>query len=424
MLSKAYGEFLGVKREEVIGKHVTEVIENTRMHIVAQTGVAEIAGVQKIKGSQMIATRVPMIKDGEVVGAIGKVLFRNLGELNDLYKRISKMEKELEHYKGEFKRVNKAKYSLDNIIGIGKQMQELKAFSLKSSASDSNVLLLGESGTGKELFAHAIHNASKRAFAPFIKINCAAIPHELLESELFGYEGGAFTGAKKEGKIGKFEAANGGTIFLDEIGDMSLHMQAKLLRVLQEKEVERVGATSSEKVDARIIAATNKNLENLVAEGKFRSDLFYRLNVLTINIPPLRERKEDIPVIVNSLVEKISSNMEKYIEKVSEKAMEYLKNYDWPGNVRELENVLERAISIIEKDNIIKPEYLPFSITGINISKSIESLEEILNNAERQAILDALMIEKGNKSKAAKLLSVSRTSLYEKMTKYNIKENF
>jgi PAS domain S-box-containing protein len=424
MLSKAYAEFLGVKREEVIGKHVTEVIENTRMHIVAQTGVSEIAGVQKIKGSQMIATRIPMIRDGKVVGAVGKVLYRNLDELNDLYKKISKMEKELEHYKGEFKRVNKAKYNFDNIKGVSKQMQELKAFSLKAAASDSNVLLLGESGTGKELFAHAIHNASKRAFAPFIKVNCAAIPHELLESELFGYERGAFTGAKKEGKIGKFEAADGGTIFLDEIGDMSLQMQAKLLRVLQEKEVEKLGATSSEKVDVRIIAATNRDLESLVAEGKYRLDLFYRLNVLTIKIPALRERKEDIPAIVNSLVDKISSNMKKYIEKVSEKAMEYLKGYDWPGNVRELENVLERAISIIEKDDVIRPEYLPSSITGISMMMTMGSLEAILRNAERQAILDALMIEKGNKSKAAKLLNVSRTSLYEKMTKYDIQENF
>ncbi|MDF2531347.1 MAG: domain S-box protein [Clostridia bacterium] len=424
MLSKAYAEFLGVKREEVIGKHVTDVIENTRMHIVAKTGVPEIAGVQKIRGSQMIATRIPMIKDGKVVGAVGKVLYRNLDELNDLYKKISKMEKELEHYRGEFKRINKAKYSFDNIIGASKQMQELKTFSQKAAASDSNVLLLGESGTGKELFAHAIHNASKRAFAPFIKVNCAAIPHELLESELFGYERGAFTGAKKEGKIGKFEAANGGTIFLDEIGDMSLQMQAKLLRVLQEKEVEKLGGNSSEKVDVRIIAATNKNLESLVAEGKYRLDLFYRLNVLTVSIPALRERKEDIPAIVNSLVDKISCNMKKYIEKVSEKAMEYLKSYDWPGNVRELENVLERAISIIEKDDIIRPEYLPSSITGLNTMKTIGSLEAILNNAERQAILDALMIEKGNKSKAAKLLNVSRTSLYEKMTKYDIQENF
>jgi PAS domain S-box-containing protein len=424
MLSKAYAEFLGVKREEVIGKHVTEVIENTRMHIVAQTGVPEIAGVQKIRGSQMIATRIPMIKDGKVIGAVGKVLYRNLDELNDLYKRISKMEKELEHYKGEFKRVNKAKYNFEHIKGESKQMQELIAFSLKAAASDSNVLLLGESGTGKELFAHAIHNASKRAFAPFIKVNCAAIPHELLESELFGYESGAFTGAKKEGKIGKFEAANGGTMFLDEIGDMSLQMQAKLLRVLQEKEVERLGANSSEKVDVRIIAATNKNLEGLVAEGKYRLDLFYRLNVLTVSIPALRERKEDIPAIVNSLVDKISSNMEKYIEKVSEKAMEYLKNYEWPGNVRELENVLERAISIIEKDNVIRPEYLPSGITGVHIPKNIGSLEEILMSTERQAILDALMIEKGNKSKAAKLLNVSRTSLYEKMTKHGIQDHF
>lgn len=424
MMSKTYAEFLGLNREEVIGKHVTEVIENTRMHIVAMTGVPEYADVQKIRGTPMIATRIPMIKDGKLVGAVGKVLFRNVNELNELYKKISIMEKELEHYKGEFKKANKAKYSFDNIKGNSKQMQELKAFCVKAAASDSNVLLLGESGTGKELFAHAIHNASRRTYAPFVKVNCAAIPQELLESELFGYESGAFTGAKKEGKMGKFEAAQGGTIFLDEIGDLPLPMQAKLLRVLQEKEIERVGATSSEKVDVRIIAATNRDLEKLVAEGKYRSDLYYRLNVLTVNIPALRNRKEDIPVLVNALVEKISNNMDKYIAKVSEKAMEYLKSYDWPGNIRELENVLERAISIIERDTIIKPEHLPSSLTGISMDKTMGSLEEILCNAERQAIVDALMIEKGNKSKAAKLLNISRTSLYEKMTKYSIEEKF
>lgn len=424
MLSKTYAEFLRVNREEVIGKHVTEVIENTRMHIVAKTGVPEYADMQKIRGIPMIASRIPMIKDGKVVGAVGKVLFRNVSELNGLYKKISIMEKELEQYKGEFKRVNKARYSFDNIKGNSRQMQELKAFCVKAAASDSNVLLLGESGTGKELFAHAIHNASKRAYAPFVKVNCAAIPQELLESELFGYEGGAFTGAKREGKLGKFAAAHGGTIFLDEIGDMPLPMQAKLLRVLQEKEIERVGAVSVEKVDVRIIAATNKDLKKLMEEGKYRSDLFYRLNVLNVSIPALRERKEDIPAIVNSLVEKISSNMEKYIERVSEKAMEYLKSYDWPGNVRELENVLERAISIIEKDTVIRSEHLPSTLLGINIGKPMDSLEEILNSTERQAILNALMAEKGNKTKAAKLLCISRTNLYEKMTKHNIEEGF
>lgn len=420
ILSNPYAEFLGVDREVAIGKHVREVIENTRMDIVIKTGISEIAQVQEIKGKKMIATRIPVFVNGKVIGAVGKVLFKDVDELNSLYMKINKIEKELNLYKDEFKKVNKAKYALDSIISISKSMENLKVLTKKAAKTNSNILILGESGTGKELFAHAIHNNSRRINSPFIKVNCGAIPYELLESELFGYEEGAFTGAKKGGKIGKFKAADGGTIFLDEIGDLPMNMQVKILRVLQDKEIERIGSNFSEKIDVRVIAATNKDLEKMVSEGMFRLDLYYRLNVVNIKIPPLRDRKEDIPILSKYLVDKISKGENIKVDKILDNTLEYLKNYDWPGNVRELENILERAINFLEEETIIKPEHLPPKITGITRNKQMKSLKSILEEVEKQSIIDSLIIFNGNKTLAAKALDISRTSLYEKISKYNI----
>ncbi|MFU0824707.1 MAG: Nitrogen fixation protein VnfA [Clostridium sp.] len=420
MISTAYAEFLGVDREAAIGKHVTDIIENTRMHIVAKTGIAEVAQLQKIKGKYMIATRIPIIKEGKVQGAVGKVLFRNIKDFNSLYKKVRKIEKDAQIYGGYVKESNSATYSFSNIIGNSKKLEEAKNIARKAALTNSNVLLKGESGTGKELFAHAIHNASDRAHENFVKVNCAAIPMDLLESELFGYEKGSFTGANKEGKIGKFELADGGTIFLDEIGDMPLHMQVKLLRVLQEKEVERIGSVVTKHIDIRVVAATNRNLEDMIKLGEFREDLYYRLNVVTINIPPLRERPDDIVTLTSFLIDKICNKLDKKISGISSKAMNYMKRYRWEGNVRQLENVLERAINLVEYDEEIGLEHLPQDIIGNIIESPIEKLEDTLNKAEKEAILDALRVFNGNKSKAAKALNISRTTLYEKMAKHNM----
>lgn len=420
MLSKAYADFLNVPREEAIGKHVRQIIENTRMDIVTKTGKAEIAQVQEIHGRKMIATRIPVFVGGKVAGAVGKVLFRDVDELNALYTKINKIEKELNLYRDEFKKANKAKYALDSIIGDSAVMVQLKEITKKVANTNSNVLILGESGTGKELFAHAIHNNSKRSGAPFIKVNCGAIPNELLESELFGYEEGAFTGAKKGGKIGKFKVADTGTIFLDEIADLPMNMQVKLLRVLQDREIERIGATTSEKVDVRVIAATNKILEDMVSEGLFRLDLYYRLNVVNIRIPPLRERKNDIPILAQHLIEKISKNENVPVKAISQSTLEYLKSYEWPGNVRELENILERAINFLEDEVIIEPKHLPAKITGTKNMEFTRSLKETLENVEKDTIINSLILSGGNKTEAADLLGISRTSLYEKLTRYKI----
>lgn len=421
LFNQAYADFLGIRIEDAIGKHVTEVIENTRMHIVVETGIAEYEDVQKIKGKKMIATRIPVFVNGEVVGAVGKVLFKDINELKYLYKKVSKIEKELKLYKNEFNMANRPKYNLKDIIGESKEILRLKEFTKKIAKSNSNVLILGESGTGKELFAHAIHNNSSRAKYPFIKVNCGAIPYELLESELFGYEEGSFTGAKRGGKIGKIKAADGGTIFLDEIGDLPLSMQVKLLRFIQDKEIEKIGSIHSEEVDVRIVAATNKNLEEMINMGLFRLDLYYRLSVVTLRIPPLRGRKEDIPILSKYLIDKISKKNNIKVDGISEDALEYLKKYDWPGNVRELENIIERAVNVLDGETIITSKHLPSKIRGIMKNKVVRELKEVIEEAERQAIIDSLIICKGNRTLAAETLGISRTSLYEKMAKYNIK---
>jgi len=417
LISKAYTDFLGISEKDAIGKHVNDVIENTRLPIALKSGRTEKAQLQLINGNYMVASRYPLIKDGQVVGAIGKVLFRNINDLNLLHKRMNSLQNQLENFQSKTDKPGQAKYSFQNIIGESDKIVLAKTMAEKGSLTDSSILLLGESGTGKELFAHAIHQESARATKPFIKVNCAAIPQELLESELFGYEGGSFTGALKGGKVGKFETADGGTLFLDEIGDMPMSMQSKLLRVLQEKEIEKIGAQYSLNVDVRIIAATNKNLEDLTTQGDFRADLFYRLNVFGIKIPSLRERPEDIDILIPYLLDKICSRMGKYVENISAEAIKKLNKYTWPGNIRELENVLERAVNLIGKEGIIEPEHFSEKIGGKVTDYEVVSLKETLHKSERAAIEKAMNVTKGNKAKAARLLNISRSKLYERILK-------
>lgn len=421
MMSKGYKEFIGDMVPE--GKHVTEVIENTKLHDIVKTGKTQIGEIQIIKGQQVIASRLPIIKDNKIIGAIGKVIFKDITDFYDMSKKIITMEKEIKYYKDQLKKQKSAKYSFSNIIGESKSLMEVKNICQRAAMSDSNVLIMGESGTGKELFAHAIHNASDRASGPFVKINCAAIPSELLESELFGYEGGAFTGAKKEGKVGKFELANGGSIFLDEIGDMPLQMQVKLLRVLQEREIERIGSTKTRPINVRIISATNKNLEEEVKSANFREDLYYRLNVMSVNIEPLRKRKDDIRPLAKALVKKLSSQMGVHVDSISEKAMVALEAYDWPGNIRELENVIERSINLLDSDRIIKVSTLPVHITQshkTHVYIAGSTLKEQLYDVEKSIILECLNENQGNKQKTANDLDMSRTSLYQKLKSYGI----
>jgi DNA-binding NtrC family response regulator len=325
------------------------------------------------------------------------------------------------------------RYRFENIIGNSGKMVEV--FELISKVVNANVTVLvqGESGTGKELTAKAIHYNSPRKDKPFIKMNCVAIPDTLLESELFGYEKGAFTGAMNR-KLGRFELANDGTLFLDEVGDMNLLTQAKLLRVLQEKEFERVGGTEPIKVDVRIIAATNKDLAKMVKEGNFREDLYYRLNVVLINLPPLRERREDLPVLVEHFINRFNKELKREIKHISVDAMELLMKYEWPGNIRELENIVQRAI-VLEKGDTLTREHLPMAIRAVEPEVRVdlerlatnrsffEAVREIVEDVEKQLILKALNKTGGNRTKAAADLMLDRKSLFNKMKKYGLYEN-
>ena len=418
-MNNAYLDFLHIGREDAIGKHVTNVIENTRLHIVAKTGEAEIDQIQRIKGHDAVTSRIPIIEDEKVTGAIGKVLFKNFREVNMLFKRLEEANRQLTDYKERLKKVQGNYYALDNIIGNSRKILELKETIRRVANSDSTVLITGESGTGKEIFANAIHEISNRRDKNFVKINCAAIPENILESELFGYEEGAFTGAVRGGKIGKFELAHGGTLFLDEIGDMSFDMQSKMLRVLQDKVVERVGGNSPKKVDVRLIAATNQNLLKKIEKGEFREDLYYRLNVLLLELPPLRERLDDIEPLCSFFISKYNNKFGIYIEKIDDEAMDYLLNYMWPGNIRELENVIERAYNFVD-GNTIHAKQLPEKIIKGRGVVSVGDLKNNLNSLEKQLIVDTLKACGGNKSKTAQVLKINRASLYQKLKKHGM----
>jgi len=329
---------------------------------------------------------------------------------------------EVEYYKTRLENLTGPRYSLDAIVGNSEAIKEIKKIVARAASTDSTILILGASGVGKEVFAQAIHNLSSRRNGPFVAINCAALPELLLESELFGYEEGAFTGARKGGKPGKFELADGGTIFLDEIGDMPLNMQAKILRVLQERELQPIGGTKTVKLNIRVLAATNRNLQELIAEGKFRADLYYRLNVISFTIPPLKERKEDLPLLVDFIIHKLAREKHLAPKVFSEQAMKLLKAYDWPGNIRELENIVERGLYIADT-NIVHTEHLPAYIRNLNCqenSAEIPSLKDAVRELERQLILKALKATGNNRQEAAKLLDLPRATFYHRLREFGL----
>ncbi|HZG17664.1 MAG TPA: sigma 54-interacting transcriptional regulator [Candidatus Bathyarchaeia archaeon] len=419
-MNQSYLQFLGEK--DVVGKHVTQVIENTRMHLIGKTGKAELADIHKIKGRDMIANRVPIRKDGKIVAILGTVFFRDVQQLHALASTVEQLTQELAYYKGELRSKLGAAYRFEEIITASQAMQPVTQLAKRVAKSDSTVLITGESGTGKELFAHAMHAESHRAMGPFIRINCAAIPEALLESELFGYDEGAFTGASRKGKKGRFELANHGTILLDEIGDMPLSLQAKLLRVLQEKEVERVGGTRPISIDVRVIASTHQDLKKLVGEGRFREDLFYRLNVVSLHIPPLRERLDDLPLLVQKLLEQLMESTGIVIKEIQPDVWQALRAYSWPGNIRELRNVLERGLHLME-EGILRADCLLLPVNEreqIAAETKERTLKMILEEAERSALIKMLEATGGNRLEAAKRLGISKSSLYAKLEKYGI----
>lgn len=421
--SKNYSDYLKVDPKHAIGKHCTEIIENSRMHIVAQTGKPEIAAQFFINGKNMITHRIPIYKDEKVVAVLGQMVVRDLKELKPLMKELKLLESKVKLYEEELSNLRATRYSFDSIISASAIMKTLKNEAMNASSNDFSVLLTGESGTGKELFAQAIHHASDRSVFPFVRINCAAIPRELLESELFGYECGAFTGANHKGRIGKFELANHGTIFLDEIGDLPLELQPKLLRVLEEKEFERLGGNKPIKSDFRVIAATNKNIEQMIEKGFFRSDLYYRISVIPINIPPLRDRKSDIKELAQYLLDKIVENSMINDCRFTDDALAALGEYRWPGNGRELFHVLERIVCSLAGNTIELEDIPPYILQKVNSRKYIgKSLKDAKKLAEREAISEALRENNYNKSRTAKKLGIHRSLLYKKIRDNSIRE--
>lgn len=416
-VNEANYRITGIPDNEFLGKKVSDAVPGSHIPQVIKTGSQLIGIKSKVKGKEVISNIAPFIYNGKIEGAIS--IFRDISEIQNLYKKLELAESTINHLYSQLNFIN----DTDNNIVIGKNplMVKMIKTAQKASQVNSTVLLNGESGTGKEVVARFIHKHSSRSDKPFITVNCAAIPESLLESELFGYEEGAFTGAKKGGRQGMFELADKGTIFLDEIGDMNIHLQAKLLRVLQSREIMRVGGTKLKKVDVRVIAATNRNLIEMVDNNTFREDLYYRLAVIKIAIPALRDRKEDIYLYINKSIEKIGKRIGKQVS-ITPRALKVLNMYPYPGNIRELENIIEVCI-VCDEDGVIDLDDLPENIYNkknseneVNFSFSkFPSLSEM----EARTIEKALETYK-SKAIAAKYLNISRSTLYRKMKDYGI----
>lgn len=375
---------------------------------------------KEINGRPTICTLMPVNKEGRRVGAVLKV--EDISEIKRVIRQRDEALLNLEQMEKKLREEAEASKLLPEIVGESKEIINVKRLAMKAARSNSTLLILGESGTGKSMLARAIHNNSKNRNKPFIHVNCGSIPDTLLESELFGYEGGAFTGARASGKAGMFELAEGGTIFLDEIGEISPSLQIKLLQVLQDKTFYKVGGNKNIEVDVRIIVATNKNLEEEMTAGRFREDLYYRINVFPIWIPPLRERKEDIYPLIQNMLPSICEKIGCETKRISGEALNLLLTYDWPGNVRELENILERAVNLSEGNTILS-NHLAI-IKGKKEKKKqtyeIKPLKDVVYEAERRAIVEAILANNGDKKAAMKALQMGKTSFYEKLKKYNI----
>jgi len=416
-INKTYARFLDIDIDSSLGRPVREVITNSRLPTVAKTGIPEINYPHKYKNTGFLVHRIPIRDDGRVIAVLGLVLFDSATTVTKLAEKLDRLESKIVDVQKELANVHASQFSFDNIIGKSESLKKLKREALNAAGTDMPVLITGESGTGKELFAHSIHNASDRRHFPFIRVNCAALPKDLLEAELFGYEKGSFTGANPKGKPGKFELAHLGTIFLDEIGDMPIEMQPKLLRVLELKEFERIGSVNLNSSDFRIIAATNQDLEGLMKAGQFRRDLYFRLNGVPVRIDPLRKRRDDVLPLAYHFIEKTIKGPSGKGIRIHSEARKTLESYDWPGNARELLHVIQRALykseyGTIRQENL--PDYLYHSAVFPKRSDAA-SLNDYMRSAERFLIEQTLRQVGGNKTKASEALGIHRTLLYRKM---------
>ncbi|WP_146821347.1 sigma-54 interaction domain-containing protein [Alicyclobacillus suci] len=451
-MNQAYLKLLNLEKEAVLGKHVTDVIENTRIHHVLETGIPERGHLQRIQGHDMVVHRIPIWQDGKVIGAVGVLIFESMSDLYRIIERTQAMlhnegEKHSASAPPEHVVLQKRVYTIDETIGQTHAIKVIKQMAKKAAKTPVTVLITGESGTGKEVLAQGIHYESAFANGPFVSVNCAAIPEPLLEAELFGYDDGAFTGARKGGKPGQIELAHMGTLFLDEIGDMPLNMQAKLLRFLEDKEIQRVGGVTKRRVHTRIIAATNRDLEAMVRSGQFREDLYYRLNIIRLHLPPLRSRREDIPLLLEFYLEQVSKHLNQPDVCFDSNVVQLLMQYDWPGNIRELVHTVEVLVSLADSPRITKHDFpphltkffemqrhsemspVPVPASGVGwpprtkepTVSSAKNVRETMANHEMTVIRQALLDAHGNKSLAAKKLGIHRSTLYEKLKRYGLR---
>ncbi|NWL75844.1 sigma-54-dependent Fis family transcriptional regulator [Pseudomonas taiwanensis] len=424
-INDKYAEKVGIRDpRSVLGKEIEEVLPASRLREVVQNGQPSMLDLMAFGDEHFVVTRIPLRdEDGTLVGALGFVLFDRARHLQPVMAKYNQLQTQLAAAQRELAKARRARYTIAGFIGSSAAAAEVKRQARRAAQLDATVLLRGETGTGKELLAQGIHNQSLRANGPFVAVNVAAIPESLVEAELFGTAPGAFTGADKRARAGKFELADGGTLFLDEIGDLPLPLQAKMLRVLQEQEVEPLGSNQVKALNVRVIAATHVDLEAKVAAGQFREDLYYRLNVLALRLPPLRERREDLPVLIEHLLDDIASRSGQPPLELAEGAQQLLQAQRWPGNVRELRNLLERAQMLSEagplsgeslRTLLVNP--LPATNPALTpMTGDVRALADSMAAAERQAILAALAACNGNRTQAAERLGIARASLYNKL---------
>ncbi|MBD2840113.1 sigma 54-interacting transcriptional regulator [Pseudomonas sp. JM0905a] len=428
-INDKYAEKIGIRDpRSVLGKEIEEVLPASRLREVVQNGQPSMLDLMAFGDEHFVVTRIPLRdEDDTLVGALGFVLFDRARHLQPVMAKYNQLQTQLAAAQRELAKARRARYTIAGFIGSSAAAAEVKRQARRAAQLDATVLLRGETGTGKELLAQGIHNQSLRANGPFVAVNVAAIPESLVEAELFGTAPGAFTGADKRARAGKFELADGGTLFLDEIGDLPLPLQAKMLRVLQEQEVEPLGSNQVKALNVRVVAATHVDLEAKVAAGQFREDLYYRLNVLALRLPPLRERLEDLPVLIEHLLDDIASRSGQPPLELAEGAQQLLQAQPWPGNVRELRNLLERAQMLSEagplsadslRSLLVDP--LPATLHAAvpapaPAAGAVRPLADSMAAAERQAILDALAACNGNRTQAAERLGIARASLYNKL---------
>jgi transcriptional regulator with PAS, ATPase and Fis domain len=414
---------------QALGRPIEEIIPNSLMRRVAETGEPILLDIMELGREQLVVTRMPIEDEtGAVIGAIGFVLYDRLENLKPLIARVQHLENELRIARRQLSQARNARFTFDDYVGSSEGIVRAKELAARAARQNVTVLLTGETGTGKELLAQAIHNASSRAEKPFVSVNVAAIPETLIESEFFGNLPGAYTGADRKGRDGKFRSADGGTLFLDEIGDMPMQLQVKLLRALQEREIEPLGSDRPVKIDVRIIAATNADLEKRVAEGTFRADLYYRLNVLSIALPPLRDCAGDLEAITTRLLDDVVISGAYPIGRITPSGLAALARYGWPGNGRELRNILERALILSDTGRLTGDDFAHILPVG-TVSKAaapaapsgvVVPYAEAELAFEKQTLEHALDAAGGQITEAARMLRISRATFYKKLAKFGL----